>query len=255
MDIRKIRISGGGRGRPAWDGAAGEALTGLLFPRRCPVCGEIVTPRGQLICPPCVRMLSPVKEPVCKTCGKEVENGDIEYCRDCLRRPRTFIRNFALINYTDTARRSMAAIKYKNKKEYLDFYGEAICSRFGRRLLYLEPDCLVPVPVHPSRARSRGFNQAGLLADRIGGRLGIPVCHDGLKRVKKTLPQKELNSAERFRNLQKAFGPGNLPAGIRTAVLADDIYTTGSTMEACARILREMGVERVYGVTICIGRN
>ncbi len=232
----------------------GETLVSLLFPRRCPVCGGIVLPRGGLICPGCVKELSPVRQPVCAVCGKELEAASRELCGDCMRRPKTFRRNFALMNYNAAASRSMAAIKYKNKREYLDFYAGAICRRYGRQLARLEPDCLVPVPVHPTRLRQRGYNQAELLAERIGKILGLPVCPEALLRTKKTLPQKELGSAERLRNLQQAFEAGRLPEGARIVVLVDDIYTTGSTLEACARILVSMGARKVYGLTICIGR-
>ena len=232
-----------------------ETVISLFFPRRCPVCGDVVHPFGQFICPECVKKLSPVKQPVCHRCGKEIVSAAAEYCPDCMRRKRTFERNFALLNYDDTARRSMAAVKYKGRREYLAFYSQAVCLRYGRIIRRAAPDVIVPVPVHPSRERQRGFNQAELLGDHIGKQLGIPVCPDGLRRVKKTLPQKELNQEERLKNLQQAFVPGNLPEGTRTVLLVDDIYTTGSTMEACAQALKVMGAEKIYGVTLCIGHN
>ena len=168
--------TGGKNGQNFWNG---EQFLSLLFPRRCPVCGEIVLPRGELICPACVGKLTLVRQPVCMTCGKELESERQEYCVDCMRHPKTFRHNFALLRYDDVTRRSMAAIKYKNKREYLDFYGEAMARRFGRQLLRIRPDALVPVPVHRSRLRSRGFNQAQLLAERIGRRLAAgPDPHE-----------------------------------------------------------------------------
>ena len=232
-----------------------DLIINLLFPRRCPVCGDIVQPFGELICPECVEELSPVRQPVCKKCGKEVESGRLEYCYDCTRHPREFEQNFALLNYNAAASRSMSAIKYKGRREYLDFYSQAACRRFARAIRRISPDVMVPVPIHWSRMQSRGFNQAELLARRMGKQLKIPVCPKGLKRVKKTLPQKELNQQERLRNLQQAFVPGVLPEGVRTVLLVDDIYTTGSTMEACAQALKSMGVEKVYGLTLCVGHN
>ncbi len=232
-----------------------DYMINLLFPRRCPVCGEIVQPFGQLICPGCVKELSPVQPPVCKKCGKEVESSTIEYCYDCTRHTRAFRQNFALLNYNEAASRSMSAIKYKGRREYLDFYSQAACRRFQRAIRRISPDVMVPVPIHRSRRRVRGFNQAELLARGIGRQLGIPVCPKGLQRAKKTLPQKELNPQERLKNLQQAFVPGVLPREARTVLLVDDIYTTGSTMEACACALKSMGVENVYGLTLCVGRN
>ena len=232
-----------------------ECIINLFFPRRCPVCGDIVQPLGELICPGCVGALSPVRQPVCKKCGKEVESGQMEYCYDCARHPKPFVQNFALLNYNSAASRSMSAIKYKGRREYLDFYSQAVCRRFAKTIRRISPDVLVPVPVHPTRMRSRGFNQAELLARCIGRQLEIPVCPKGLRRTKKTLPQKQLNQQERLKNLRQAFVPGNLPLGVRTVLLIDDIYTTGSTLEACARALKSMGVENVYGLTLCIGHN
>lgn len=246
----------GASGRPAYGETSGwkEALVGLLFPRRCPVCGDIVLPRGELICPDCIKELSPVRLPVCMTCGKQLEGSTAEQCSDCMRHPKSFKRNFALLNYNRAARYSMVAVKYKNKREYLDFYAKAVCKRFGRQILRIRPDVLVPVPIHASRMRSRGYNQAEILAGKVGKQLGIPVCPGALRRLKKTLPQKELDPAQRLKNLKQAFAAGQLPDGVKTVMLVDDIYTTGSTLEACSHILLSMGVKEVYGLTICIGR-
>jgi ComF family protein len=228
-------------------------LIDLLFPRRCPVCDGIVMPKGRLICPECVKKLSFVKDPVCKKCGKEVISADIEYCVDCVRYKRTFKYGRALVNYDENARNSMVKIKYKNKREYLDFYGEAICARYGKLIMRMEADVLVPVPVHPSRRKERGFNQAELLARRIGELLGIAVCSTLLVRNKKTMPQKGLDPAGRLQNLEEAFAIGQIVKGVEGVILVDDIYTTGSTIEACTRILKKAGIKRVYFLTICIG--
>ncbi|MFV0239039.1 MAG: double zinc ribbon domain-containing protein [Lacrimispora sphenoides] len=226
----------------------------LLFPRRCPVCDEIVMPKGGLICPECVKKLSFVKNPVCKRCGKEVISTDMEYCFDCVRHKRTFEYGRALLNYDETAGSSMAKIKYKNKREYLDFYGEAIYVRYGKLIRRMEADVLVPVPVHPSRKKERGFNQAEILARRIGEHLGLAVCPSMLVRNKKTMPQKGLDPAGRLKNLEEAFSAGNMIGGVEGVILVDDIYTTGSTIEACTRALKKAGIKRVYFLAICIGR-
>lgn len=232
---------------------AADVGVDVLFPRRCPVCEGIVIPFGDLICPGCVGRLSLVRQPVCKTCGKEVESDRVEYCFDCTRYRRGFERNMALLNYNEAASRSMAAVKYRNRREYLDFYGQAICLKYGKILKRLHPDGVVPVPVHSSRKKIRGFNQAEILAKHISDNLEIPIYPDALKRIKKTAPQKELNPSQRLRNLKEAFAPGQLPGGACTVILVDDIYTTGSTLEACTGVLKQMGVSRVYGVTVCVG--
>lgn len=177
----------------------------------------------------------------------------MEYCYDCSRHHRSFEFGMALLNYNEAGANSMARIKYHNKREYLDFYGEAIVRRFGKRLLRINPDALIPVPVHPSKMRKRGYNQAELLAARIGSRLGVPVLSDLLVRSRKTEPQKDLSPQERFKNLEKAFLAEHVPEDIRRVVLVDDIYTTGSTAEACTRALKQQGIETVYILTIYIG--
>ena len=224
----------------------------ICFPRRCPVCGEI-PPAGSRICPECLDALHIIRQPVCFRCGKELESPAMEYCSDCARKARSFVRSFALLQYNQAAARSMAAVKYNNRREYLDFYGEAFCRRYGPQILRLRPDAAVPVPIHPSRRRERGFNQAEELAVRLGRQLDVPVYPDALRRVKKTAPQKNLDPAQRLANLRQAFAPGTLPREVGTVLLVDDIYTTGSTMEACSRVLLSMGVKTVYGAVLCVG--
>ena len=154
------------------------------------VCSEIVMPKGNLICPDCMEKLAFVRCPVCKCCGKEIVNPEAEYCFDCTRHPHSFDSGMALINYNDTASRSMALIKYHGCREYLDFYSEAMFRRFGPAICRLSPDCIIPVPVHKSRLKKRGFNQAQELGIRLSAKTGIPMRTEFLKRTKKTLPKR-----------------------------------------------------------------
>ena len=238
---------------------AAGILIDALYPRRCPVCGSIIMPKGRLICPGCVSKLSWITGPTCKKCGKPVISQETEYCPDCLKRPGSFEYGIALCSYDDTARSSMAKIKYQGRREYLDFYGAAMAARLGERILSMKADALVPVPVHPARRRRRGFNQAEVLARRLSQEMergfgaAVPVEPGWLIRTKKTLPQKELSPEERRKNLEQAFEPGEIPAGARSAVLIDDIYTTGSTVQACAKALQSAGLKKVYAAVICIG--
>ena len=113
-------------------------------------------------------------------------------------------------------------------------------------------EAIVPVPIHSSRRRARGFNQAEVLAEILGDKLKIPVEPQMLTREKKTRPQKELSAAERLKNLSGAFAAGKECGRIKRVLLVDDIYTTGSTIEACARVLQSAGVETVYFAVICM---
>lgn len=125
----------------------------------------------------------------------------MEYCPDCMRHPRSFDGGAALFHYNEAARRSMAAIKYKTGGSILIFTVRHWFPAMENGCLIFSLMPWVPVPVHPARRRKRGFNQAEELAERISLLTGIPVRADLLIRIRKTLPQKELNPAERLNNL------------------------------------------------------
>lgn len=224
----------------------------LLFPRRCPVCGGVAMPKGRLICPACLKQLSFVSSPACMKCGKEIGSRDQEYCADCIRRKKSFTRGFALLNYDSRAAVSMAAVKYHNKREYLDFYARAAALRFEKQFRQAGIQVIVPVPVHASRLKTRGFNQAAVLAEKLSAELGIP-WKELLIRVKKTDPQKSLGSAERLKNLRGAFEAEQEAGKWERVLLVDDIYTTGSTAEICSRALLKTGVKQVFVFAVCIG--
>ena len=117
-------------------------------------------------------------------------------------------------------------------------------------------DCLIPIPLHPSRQKKRGFNQAEEIARRIGEDWSLPIDTKVLIRVKKTRPQKDLDSATRQKNLEDAFTADKKRAqAYKRVILVDDIYTTGSTMESCAKALLAAGVQHVYGFALSSGRD
>lgn len=224
----------------------------LLFPRRCPVCGGVAMPKGRLICPACLKQLSFISSPACMKCGKEIGSREQEYCADCIRRKKSFTRGFALLNYDSRAAVSMAAVKYHNKREYLDFYARAAALRFEKQFRQAGIQVIVPVPVHASRLKTRGFNQAAVLAEKLSAELGIP-WEELLIRVKKTDPQKSLGSAERLKNLRGAFEAEQEAGKWERVLLVDDIYTTGSTAEICSRALLKTRVKQVFVFAVCIG--
>lgn len=237
----------------------------ICFPRRCPVCGGIVQPEGALICPLCQKTLQYVQEPYCLHCGKPLRKPEREFCGDCMRRKlfwqaagepeKGFDRSVAVFTYR-SAGAGLLDMKYRNRREYALFYA-AEAARIYRELICMrwKPQALLPVPIHRTRRRERGYNQAELLAERLGVLLDIPVRADLLMRVKRTLPQRELDAGERLLNLREAFALAGETSGIETVLLVDDIYTTGSTLEAIARILKRAGVQKVYCLCMAIGED
>ncbi len=236
-----------------------QQLLDILYPVRCPVCREIVVPKGQRICTACKDKLQVIGEPRCMKCGKPVEQEEQEYCRDCARKEFNFIRGWSVWIYDAAMKKSIADFKYQSKKENAKFYIEELLRLYGDTILRLAPDALVPVPVHKHKYRERGYNQADILAKGIGKELDIPVLSNLLIRSRKTLPQKQLNDKERLRNLKEAFSFNGMEADmfckkINRVLLVDDIFTTGSTMEACTNLLMEHGIDEVFFITLCIGK-
>ena len=187
-------------------------------------------------------------------CGKQLREEDGELCGDCGRRRHGFVQGIALYDYGSIAD-SVFRFKYCGRQEYATFYGRQLYAARRRWLELIKPEALVPVPIHPSRKRMRGYNQAELIARALSEQSGIPVNTRLIIRSRKTLPQKGLNDGERQNNLKRAFKIRQNDVKLKTIVIIDDIYTTGSTMEACAQALKVMGAEKIYGVTLCIGHN
>ncbi|MCX4315207.1 MAG: ComF family protein [Lachnospiraceae bacterium] len=234
-----------------------ETVVEWLYPRRCPLCGGIALPRGELACPPCKKQQRRLSGAKCFRCGKELEQEEKVYCPDCAARKFSYERGFALWQYDARMKRSIQEFKYKGRQEYADFYVEQLLEEYQRQLWVLELEAVIPVPLYKVRRQERGYNQAELLAAGVAKGLGLPLVTDFLVRSKGTRPQKELGLQERQQNVQKAFSIDlrsrqgeNPPARV---LLVDDIYTTGSTAEACSKVLRQAGVRSVYLLCLCIG--
>lgn len=228
-------------------------LAGLLFPRRCPVCHEAVEERGALICAICRTRLPAVREPSCRKCGKPLGSEEQEYCGDCRKKAHYYRQGRAPFLYDRVMRESIAWFKYRGRKEYAGFYAEEIFRKCKKEMGYWNAQALIPIPLHASRRRKRGYNQAELLAKELSLRSGIPVDTRILIRRKKTRAQKDLDDRERRANIKGAFETRSAKVPYETVILVDDIYTTGSTVDEAARILRENGVRAVYFLCICVG--
>lgn len=235
-----------------WKDGVGElsdAVKQLLFPRRCPVCDNVVRPGGEKICLKCLGTLKPIASPWCVVCGKGLSREEM-LCEECRNgRMHAFRRARALYDYRTIAP-SIYRFKYGNRREYGDFFAEELASCLGDFIREARPDGLVPIPLHPKRFRKRGYNQAEILARGIGKRLNLPVFDKILLRVKNTVPLKEQNSKERQNNLKKAFLVRKNDVKLNTIILIDDIYTTGSTVDEAALTLKNHGIENIYVLTL-----
>lgn len=223
----------------------------IFYPRCCPVCQKILKDQRRMICPECEKKLRPIGHPRCYKCGKPIEEG--EYCKDCQKHTHIFDQGRGIFVYDGTMRRSVTRYKYYGCREYGDFYAKAMYRYAWKNLNQWKPDLIVPVPIHKSKERLRGFNQAAYLAERLGCYTGIPVDTVLVQKVVKTKSQKKLNAMQRRKNLEKAFLVTKNIRG-KDILVIDDVYTTGSTIDAMAGCLRKRGAKNIYFLTVCIGR-
>lgn len=237
-----------------------KKLLDWIYPPRCPLCNEVLASKDGGVHIRCYKTLNWVREPRCKRCGKPLTtaNREInEMCQDCLkmrhRQEMSYDQGRALWVYEGAAKASVMDFKYNGMKSFVDFYADEVVKMYGGWIRKKNPQVLVPIPLHARKRRMRGFNQAEQLAKAIGERMGISMRSDILYRKRWTAPQKGVSGMERRHNLTKSMAIRQLPPEFKCVMLIDDIYTTGSTMEACARILKKNGVEEVYFLTLCIG--
>jgi len=172
-------------------------------------------------------------------------------CGGCRRHPPGFTYARSAAHYGDIVREALHAFKFGGRRALAAPLGDLLAEMERSSLPVPDPDLLVPVPLHPRRERQRGFNQASLLAGRLGRAWKLPVRTDVLVRTAPTSPQTELSAAARRTNVRGAFAVRRpeLVTG-RHVIVVDDILTTGSTATACATCLREGGAATVGVLTV-----
>lgn len=229
-----------------------EDIKDLVFPRRCAICDEVLPHGMKYICKDCSTKVVYIKEPYCLKCGKALVE-DKEYCEDCLKRPHYFRQGVSVFDYGSVSD-SLYRFKNMGRVEYAEYYAKVLYEEKGDWLKAVNPDCLIPVPIHSSKLKKRGYNQAELISKELSRLSGIPTDTSLLLRAKKTNPLKELSLKERQNNLKKAFKIGVNDVKLKTGVIIDDIYTTGSTIDEISRTLINTFPCEIYFMTLTVGR-
>ncbi|MDY5577983.1 MAG: ComF family protein [Lachnospiraceae bacterium] len=234
-----------------------KTILNIFFPKTCPVCGEVLG-KNEEICETCRKKLLYVQEPKCKKCGKPFDGRDEdaqyrEYCRDCMKGKHIYDTGMAVFQYNEEIKESIYRFKYHNQRTYADFYGKAMAEKYGEAIKEMGIEVLIPVPISEKKRVKRGYNQAELIADVLGECLSIPVQKEKLMRIRDTVPQKELSYEERRNNLKSAFKIRKNIVEYKKVLVVDDIYTTGSTIDACAKALKEAGAKQVCFISLAIG--
>jgi ComF family protein len=234
---------------PALRRAAVAALD-LLLPPRCLKCGADVGAAGAL-CPACWRKITFLGPPCCACCGLPFafDQGEGALCGACAGAAPAFTQARSAMRYDEESRRLVLAFKHGDRLHLAPSLG-AWMRRAGAELL-AGCDALVPVPLHWTRLFARRYNQAAVLAHAVAASGGPSVGADWLVRRRRTPSQGKRNAEGRRRNVAGAFAlnPGRSVRGLRIVVV-DDVFTTGATLEECAKVLLRAGARHVDALTL-----
>ena len=252
------------------------AIREALFPSKCLLCEAFFEPPGsrgsqgrvsaettlaQWLCSDCRVGWEAITSPLCPRCGLPFISDDEadHLCGDCRTRPGAFDRARAVGHYAGSLKALILEFKFHGRVGLAEPLGRLLLDLFQRHWTTEGVDLILPVPLHGRRMRQRGYNQAYLLVRHWARwyevRYGVPLAcrieRDLLRRVRPTSPQAGLGRRERERNLKMAFAlAGSLSVKGLRVLLVDDVLTTGATVNACARVLRAAGAERVDVLTL-----
>lgn len=227
-----------------------KAAIDLLLPPRCLATGEIVDAPG-MVSPSVWPQLQFIEAPFCATCGLpfsfEIANDAL--CAACIEREPVFDQSRSAVLYNEASRKMILAFKYGDQLHAIKTFAPWM-TRAGKDLIEAA-DIITPVPLHPKRLRARRFNQSALLAQEIAKTSGKTYQPDALLRTRYTTPQQGLSRKERDKNVHGAFAARHKEVlSGKTVLLVDDVYTSGATLNECARVLKAAGANIVTVLTI-----
>ena len=230
------------------------ALTELLFPSLCLSCGRILLERrGHPFCSDCYSGIRFIAAPLCPVCGIPYpsEESPDHTCGDCILNKRHIGAARSLGVYESVLLDAIYTFKYGGNLTLGERLGRLMADHDYPSFRIGDYSLIVPVPLHPRRLRQRGFNQSVILAREIANRRGIAMDFHALRRVVDTESQAGLKKEERRSNIRKAFSiPDPERVRGRRILIVDDVYTTGSTLGECARVLVKGGAEAVGALTL-----
>lgn len=232
----------------------------LLFPADCRICSEPLVQASRLpVCQKCRDSITPIAGNLCPICGERVVSFsraevDDEPCGMCRRAVPAYSRAIAYGAFEDALRETVHLLKYDRVLPAADFLGAKL-SAVLTQLPAPQPLgwLVVPVPLHPRKLRQRGFNQSELIAKAALKRHPVAAVLNTkcLVRQRETVPQAGLTRHQRRENIRGAFAVKDAGAVRgRDILLVDDVFTTGTTVSECARVLRRAGAASVYAVTV-----
>lgn len=233
-----------------------RAFLDVLFPPLCHLCKVPVPEGGRIhLCDPCLGAMTPIVSPLCPICGVPhgTEGGIDHPCGSCILKPPPFDGARGAFLYEGSIRELIHRYKYGYRVHLRRPLALLAMEHLTPFVLSVAPHVIVPVPLHRSRLRERGFNQALLMGSIMARKWNLPLLRDTLRRIRPTAPQVTLSARERTTNVRGAFAVSD-PVGIggRRVLLLDDVATTGSTVAECARVLKGAGADAVFVATVAL---
>ena len=230
-------------------GVVGRALLDFVYPPHCLVCGRYLEEARRYLCDRCWGEILVCYPHRCQRCSCPLEK-EVPVCFNCRTWEPAFERVLIMGFFSGALQQAVHQLKFRGERGL----GRELGRCLGRAPEFAgtlpEVDLLIPVPLHPARQRERGFNQSGYIAQGLAQVLGKPLRNDLLKRRFPTSPQAQLDAAARRQHLHGAFQvKGPLP-GHTCIGLVDDVVTTGTTLDTCARTLVQAGATRVWGLAL-----
>lgn len=230
-----------------------QKILNILLPQTCRVCSRLLK-NADKICPDCFSRIRWIEGPHCSICGSPFESSAAvpHPCPNCLDAKPPFDVHRSCVVYGDEIRQLISRLKYRAGFDLNNLFSAWMLERNADVLK--GADYLVPVPLSISRLRRRTYNQSLELTKALSRKTGIPVLIHSLKKIKETRPQTKLPRDERLKNLHGAFAWSDPKTNLeeKNAILIDDVFTTGSTLSACAAALRRQKPLTIGALTIAL---
>ncbi|OGS20010.1 MAG: hypothetical protein A2252_01815 [Elusimicrobia bacterium RIFOXYA2_FULL_39_19] len=229
-------------------------LTDFIFPKTCPLCESFINTHGKQLCENCFRKIEFVESLFCQKCGISLKSGGA-HCYHCLHPEKggkiyyEYLRGVCV--FDGVIKDMVHQFKYARKEYLSKTFSNLMISYLQNNAELLSADIVIPVPLYWYRKFRRGYNQSALLAKQVAQYYRKPLAENVIYRKKFTKPQVGLSRAGRLSNIYNAFSIKNPEAvNKKTILVIDDVCTTGETINQCAKVLRENGAKKVYGLTL-----
>jgi competence protein ComFC len=254
---RPVSVPGRTRRGWGWLAEISDALVSVVFPSGCRICESLLTKASRVpLCQECLSSFERVPSIICQVCGRPLpglarKEGEPLLCPACQGRTYAFDRARSFALYKDAVVRAILLLKFEQIEPLGAWFAGQLAEMVNVDSDRLSVDVVVPVPLHREREKERGYNQAALLSKPLAKRLRLPHRAVLLMRTRARPDKQVLSLEERWESVRGAFAtrPGSQIDNLRV-LLVDDVLTTGATLDACARALREAGAKSVIGLTV-----